>query len=74
MDIDPVKAMELVREAIKDCQAGILPERSFFYAIAAIVMPQKITDADIAWGKKAIAEMDARKEKNPPPVCRKMVV
>lgn len=53
------KKLELIAEAVRDRQLGILNDTSFFVVIASIVIPKESPSEEIlAWGKKSIEEYE----------------
>lgn len=51
--------LDLIAEAVRDVQRGVLPERSFFYAVAGIVIPpEPLTEEMLAWGKEFESRAD----------------
>lgn len=53
--------LDLIAEAVRDRQNGILEDLSFFVVVAGIVLPPEMTDADIAWGKRALRKLNNKK-------------
>ena len=47
--------LELIAEAVRDMQRGVLNDLSFFVVVASIVIPQEPpSEALLDWGRKVI--------------------